>query len=313
MPSTYLVVLPDRWRGIIQKSRRRPMPPPRRLPPELTDRIIDFCHNDKRTLSNCALTHSSWLATSRLHLFHTITTTGVHEKRSRAIQLKSIIRKSRLARSYKQSCVATYIKEVKIDSLVDPGGARQLVYAIDLACAIRLFCDHERLPVPSVHVTLRRSSSQWDAPSLQAFSRVNDIVTHIKLSNVTFDHPNDIWPFLSSFLWLQYLELEGVGFFRSEEPGTPAKRTFNGIPLSTIRMTTASMGFVIDSLIKVAGSLSHLEDFGILYQDTRQEAALLQLADAIQMRVKCLRFTADCHPGYGWGDGWRPSAFDMGE
>ena len=78
-------------------------------------------------------------------------------------------------------------------------------------------------------------------------------------------------------------------------------------------MTTASMGFIIDSLIKVAGSLLHLEDFGIVYQDTRQEAALLQLADAIQMRVKCLRFNSDSYTGYGWHGGWRPSAFDMGE
>ena len=78
-------------------------------------------------------------------------------------------------------------------------------------------------------------------------------------------------------------------------------------------MTTRSMGFVIDSVIKVADSLSYLEDFGIAYQDTRHGAALLQLADAIQMTVKCLRFAADCYPGYGWSIDCRPSTFDMSE
>jgi len=32
------------------------------LPAELTDRVINFYHNDKRTLSNYMFTNSSWLA-----------------------------------------------------------------------------------------------------------------------------------------------------------------------------------------------------------------------------------------------------------
>ena len=40
-----------------------------RLPPELTDRIIDFLHNDHLALSKCSLTCSSLLPTSRLHRF----------------------------------------------------------------------------------------------------------------------------------------------------------------------------------------------------------------------------------------------------
>lgn len=284
-------------------------------PPELTDRIIDFCHDDKATLSNCALTHSSWLATSRLHLFHTITctTTGVHEGRSRAIQLASIIH------SHKQpstSSVIPYIKTVKIDSFVDPtrlSGAVRLRGAVDLACAIRLFCNLKGLPDPSVHATLRGSLGRWDSPSVWPLSLVNDIVTYIKLSKVTFGHPSHVLTFLSSLPRLQYLDLEGVGFFRSEEPRNPTEKTFDGIPLSTIRITTASMGFIIDSLVRVAGSLSYLEDFGIAYEDIRQEGALLQLADAIQMRVKCLRFTADCYPSYRRRSEWRPPACDIGE
>ena len=249
MSSTRLVP-PDRWQRITQKSRRRPRLSPRRLPPELTDRIIDFCHNDKATLSNCALTHSSWLAASRLHLFHTVTTTRAHQGRSRAIQLASIVHKRRFAHPHKGSpSVIPYIKTVKIDSLVDPGGAARLVDAVNLACAIRLFCNLERLPDPSVHATLRRSLRQKEPPSLWPFSLLNDIVTHINLSNVTFGHPSHIWTFLSSFPRLQYLELEGIGFANSEESRTPVERTFDGVPLSTIRMTTASMGFIIDSLI----------------------------------------------------------------
>ena len=276
------------------------------FPAELTDRIIDFCHNDKRTLSNCALTHSSWLAASRFHLFHTITTTGAHEKIGRANRLESIIHERPLALPSRHSSILPYIKTVKIESLVEAGRMARLEDAAYLALTIHRLCNLERLPVPSVHTTLRSFLSQWVA--LSSLSVANGIVTHVKLSHVTFDDPNDIWLFLTSFPLLQYLKLQSVGFNLAES-GFPAGGIFNGVPLTTIRMTTASMGFIIGSLIRVAGPLSHLNDFGITYQDIRQEA-LPQLADAIQERVKCLRFNASCYPSGGWARGWRPSASD---
>jgi len=77
-------------------------------------------------------------------------------------------------------------------------------------------------------------------------------------------------------------------------------------------VTTMCMGFIVESLVRVAGSLSHLDDFGIKYQDIRQEA-VSQLADAIQERVKCLRFSASCRTDGGaeWDMGCRPSVFDI--
>ena len=286
-----------------------------RLPPELTDRIIDFCHNDKKTLSNCALTHSSWLASSRLHLFHTITTTGIHGRRGdRATQLKSIIRRRSTTLVLREFSIISYIKAVKavkIESFDNPDQVVRLKNATHLAHTIRQFCDREHIPRPSVHATLRGSLSQNHAPSLLSFSLVSDTIIHVKLSRVTFGHRNDVWPFLSSFPQLRYLELEGVGFNNSAGSSSPADGIFNGIPLSTVRTTTESMGFIIDSLVTLAGSLSRLDDFGIAYQDIRQ-ATLPQLADAIQRRIKCLRFTADCYPGDQRRNEWRPSAFDMG-
>src|ERR1700733_3510546 len=38
-----------------------------RLAPELIDRIIDFLHDDKRTLAVCSLVCRNWVPTSRLH------------------------------------------------------------------------------------------------------------------------------------------------------------------------------------------------------------------------------------------------------
>ncbi|OCH95095.1 hypothetical protein OBBRIDRAFT_642089 [Obba rivulosa] len=42
------------------------------LPPEVTDRIIDFLWADRASLRSCALTCRSWLPASRFHLFRTL-------------------------------------------------------------------------------------------------------------------------------------------------------------------------------------------------------------------------------------------------
>lgn len=289
------------------------MEPPR-LPAELTDRIIDFCHNDKKALSNCALTHSSWLAASRFHLFYTITMTGVHEwTDQRATLLKYICKRSSIT-SHGRSPILPYIRTVKIESFNSSDGATGLKNGILFTHAVRHSCCLEHLPIPSVHVSLGRFYQLLGDPSydLRSFSLVSDIVTHIRLSNVTFAHSNGIWPFLSSFSRLQYMELKGIGFRTSTESSFPSDRIFDGVPLSTMRLTTASMGFVIRSLIRVVGSLSHLDDFGIAYQDIRQ-GELPQLADAVQGRVKLLRFSAGCYPGGERDREWRPSTFDISE
>jgi hypothetical protein len=39
------------------------------VPPELTDRVIDFLHSDKRTLLTCSLVCKDWVPASRYHYF----------------------------------------------------------------------------------------------------------------------------------------------------------------------------------------------------------------------------------------------------
>lgn len=274
------------------------------LPVELTDRTIDFCHNDKKTLSNCALTHSSWLAASRLHIFRTVTP-GV---------LRRYFQRDTSLFSHEPSSILPYVRTVKIESFQSYEGASRLRNNAQIVYAIRQSYNLENLPVPLVHVRLVQFHQYKQSPRsmIQLFSPISDIVTHVQLLDITFTRPSYIRPFLSSFPQLQYLELESVGFNPSGEADAPEDGIFDGIPLSTMRLATRSMGYVIRGLVKVAGSLSHLDDFRVEYQDDRQRE-LPQIADAIQERVKCLRLGVSCHPGYGTDDQWRPSEFDVGE
>lgn len=250
-----------------------------RLLAELTDRIIDFCYDDKWTLSNCALANSSWLPASRLHLFYTIISSG-EKGTDRAVQLTSIIGDKTIAVLQRWPSILPYIKIVKIVSQCPD----QLENAASLAHAIRTFCDSEGLPSPSVHISLIQFKTGPKILSTQ-LSLINDIVTHVKLHNVTFVYADEIWPFLSSLPRLQHLEIPGFRFSTPTRYSLPPERMFDGIPLSTLRVSTMFQGIVILSLTNVAGSMSHLEDFGIVYEGVWQKD-LPQLAEAIQKMVK---------------------------
>ena len=235
------------------------MSPPR-LPVELTDRVIYFCHDDQKTLPNCALTHLSWLPSTRPHLFHAVTSFG-KEGSNRAVQLKAIISDRPIAVSQRWPYVLPYIKIVKIAWSPFNG----LENGSHLADAIRGFCNSEDLPSPTVHIRLKdiRIGPKGLSASL---SQIKDIVTHIQFTNVNLIHANDIRLFLSPLSRLQHLELSSVRLHDRAGHNPPAERSFGVIPLSTLRMSRVSTESTIVSLTKAAASLPYLEDFGITYR-----------------------------------------------
>ena len=75
------------------------------MPPELTDRIVDFLHDDQATLQCCSLTCRSWLATVRYHLYYAISLENIRLSRAfasllnRAPSLGRYVREMNLAMS----------------------------------------------------------------------------------------------------------------------------------------------------------------------------------------------------------------------
>jgi hypothetical protein len=48
------------------------------IPPEVTDSIFDYLHDDKKALAHCALTSSKWLTQSRYHLMGKVELTTIN-------------------------------------------------------------------------------------------------------------------------------------------------------------------------------------------------------------------------------------------
>ena len=121
--------------------------------------------------------------------------------------------------------------------------------------------------------------------------------------------PHRLWPFTSSFPALRSLEVDltvsRCGVYR-----LAPQLGLQSIPLSKIRMGMMVMGFFIKSVLALAHAFTSLEEFGVLYEDVWQ-TDLVKTAEAIQWKVKVLRFTASYHPGAEYERDRRPSPFDL--
>ena len=280
---------------------------------ELTDHIIDFLHDDKRALSACALTHPTWLAASRFHLFSTITVDGDRETEDRIEALEGISSGPTGALP-----VLSYVRTVKIVSMVSEHRAKRLEAAFSLyQSMIRRKPskpDRSTADLPTIHLCLGRYCNLGEDGEdgiLDVFSRVSANITQLEFTSPILSRRDDLWPFVSSFPNLHYLEITDLAFHHHGDSRLPPQPGLKELPLSKIRIDTMSMGFIIDSILEYADTLTSLEEFGILYEDVRQ-TALMTVAEAIQARVKMLRFSANCHAGTEYERDRRPSAFDMG-
>jgi len=284
---------------------------PPALAPELTDHIIDFLHDDDEALRACTLTHPTWLPASRFHLFNTITVDGADGIKERIAALDLLSE----ARAF------SYIRTVKIVSVV-PSGERttQLQDAVLFYRSVQRALsepgsdsnpDNSTSRLPTAHLRLGNFCNlrAGSGNLLPALSEILDVVTHLEFSSPILYRRNDFWPFVSSFPNLHSLKVTSLAFHHHGDDRLPPQPRLKNIPLSKIRIDTMSMGFIIDSLLAYADVFTSLEEFGILYEDVWQ-IALGKVAEAIQGKVKVLRFSAKCHPGKEPSRDRRPSTFD---
>ena len=297
------------------------------LAAELTDHIIDFLHDDRLALSACALTHPTWLAASRFHLFNTITVDSDRGAGERIGALEGLGGGG----GGTTVPVLSYVRTVRIVSMETTAEwrVRQLEGTVELYQRMirrrkpseASFSssssssdddddDGRHHGQPTIHLCLGMYCNLGEDGIQAALSQVSHRVTRLEFSSPTLSRRDDLWPFVSSFPNLRSLEVTDLAFHHQGDNRLPPQPGLKKLPLAKIRIDTMSMGFIIDSILAYAGVLAALEEFGILYQDVRQ-TALVAVAEAIQGRVKVLRFSANCHPGTEYERDRRPSAFDI--
>jgi hypothetical protein len=267
---------------------------PPTLAAELTDRIIDFLHDDKQALNACALTHTTWLTASCFHLFNAITLDDDDGIKSRITTLDLLSGARALS----------HIRTVQIVSTSDERMSR-LESAVSLYQRIQRRLSESDGPtphLPTVHLRLGKFCEFGEGGIPSVLSRISDKVTDLQLLNPIIQHYDDFWPFVTSFPNLRSLEvrclgLRGIWFYDDKKDRPSPQPRLKDIPLSKIRIDTVDVGFIIDSLLMHAGVLTSLEEFAILYEEYAGLTVLVAMAEAIQGTVKVLKLSAKRRAG----------------
>lgn len=110
-----------------------------RLPPELTDVIIDYMHHDKEALKQCSLVCKSWERSSTLHLFSSWTW-PVHARQSATrglLEIPGRAHEYHPSHDDLSSCVQVLSDTARFNSFVqhltisDPSGSRGRYHSWD--------------------------------------------------------------------------------------------------------------------------------------------------------------------------------------
>jgi hypothetical protein len=157
------------------------------LPPELTDRIIDFLHFDYEALKACSLVCKNWIPSSRYNLFGNL-------------DLTSSIDQHSLIRLLKNSPASTIPNHVHTFSIYIPDPRHDLFPFFD-----RIAPYLDRFPVRSLTLT----GHQWKPISKEHegyvskwFSGIRELHVHLNFSS-----PEDFCTLITCFCSLETLRI----------------------------------------------------------------------------------------------------------
>lgn len=88
------------------------------LPPELTDIIIDYLHDDKKALSKCGRVCRAWVCRSRIHLWRAIAVDSTHETTRRLAPFLDFIRDSPATVSLIQHLELSSLDSILADAII---------------------------------------------------------------------------------------------------------------------------------------------------------------------------------------------------
>ncbi|KAI0639805.1 hypothetical protein C8Q77DRAFT_87377 [Trametes polyzona] len=180
-----------------------------RLPLELTDYIVDFLHEDARTLAVCAHVSRSWAPAARFHLFRSV----VLQDHSFASSFQRLLGTA--------PDLGYYVRELTIAKFVS---------ATEVTPAKSVPSVEDALPGVFVHLPHLRSLTlaHLDLKDVTHFKAIR----HSSLSEVTFSYCQfadfaDIVDFINSFPSLAKLSIAGLTW--KEERRPPAVRPMHSL------------------------------------------------------------------------------------
>lgn len=236
------------------------------IPPELIDQIIDYLHNDPKSLNACALAARDWLPSTRYHRFRSI----------RFHSAKKIDSFHQF--SLNSPDVLPYYQEAVI---CDTSGyvPASILEAAANAC----------LTLPNLERIKFNNRARASTPRvLTILSPIANKITTLNLSGTFFASSKDFWPLICSFPNLNTVQACGVTYNSTEKSAFMPLNTYKP-QITTFTVSASRQDFVIDHLINPPFPLRYLKNFEIQCIEAHQ-TAFVPLAESIKKTVERLRF-----------------------
>ncbi|GBE83251.1 hypothetical protein SCP_0502990 [Sparassis crispa] len=182
------------------------------LPPEIFDHIIDFLWDDPSALAACSLTCRTWLPTTRLHLFRSVTLGGAHH----CAQLNALLDASAAA----STGIPRYIRELCILTpwMDEHGHLNHLGQGLTLLLPRLRAVQHLAL----ANVLWNPSFSPTTKQEEECFLTFSPAVRTLRLSFVDFENPHDLLRFLSAYPQLRTVHMSNVSWGSNAGLGAPS-------------------------------------------------------------------------------------------
>jgi len=258
-----------------------------RIPPEIVDRIIDYVHDDVKTLTACSLIARDWVPSTRLHLFTRLSLLSAHEV-ARFTELDSFAPN-----------VLYYCQELsigtnnKFDYPPTPGFL-PFVGTPPLTISERI----DRFT--SLHTLhFRGFPSGVENGLISPLVDISEKITTITFTDSSLESSYDLWKILRLFPNLERVHVSDLGYSSNREGRLIiAPSCCHSPPITSFSFHTYCQGFILEQLATPPYPLTRLKSLEIHHTDQQQQH-LNSIATKYQDVITTLKFSAYSTLGSG--------------
>ena len=261
------------------------------VPPELVDRVIDYLHDDAKTLIACSLTAREWVPSTRLHLFKRLDLLSTHQV-AKFTELDGFA-----------PDLLYYCRELSVganDRLEDP-----CPWNTNETPPIVISDRIERLT--SLRTLHFRGFPSGVKGITAPFLGISEKITAITITNSSLKSCHDLWKILRLFPNLERVHASDLGYSSNGPGEVIAPGHCHSPPITSFSFHTYCQGFVLEQLAEPPYPLTHLTSLEIHHTDQQQQH-LNSVAAKYQDAITTLKFSAICTLGSGTRSRPPPSA-----
>ena len=259
-----------------------------RIPPEIVDRIIDYVHDDVKTLAVCSLIARDWVPSTRLHLFAKLSLLSAHEV-ARLTELDSFAPN-----------ILYYCQELTIgtNSTFDyPSTPGFLPFVSTLPSTISERIDR----LASLHTLhFRGFPSGVKRGLISPLVDISKKITAITFTDSSLESCYDLWKILRLFPNLEHVHVSNLGYSsNNRKKGLVIAPSYcHSPPIISFSLHTYCQGFILEQLAAPPYPLTHLKSLVIHHTDQQQQH-LSSIATKYQNAITTLKFSAYSTLGSG--------------